>query len=76
MGTRSTTRSLTLAIVFVVCSAPALHAQDLSAYRGFRLGMTVLAVATQAGLPVTAAKVVFERPLQIQELEWPPPCRR
>ena len=74
MGTRRIARSLALAFVFVLLFAPALRAEDPSAYRGFRLGMTVLAVATQAGLPVTAAKAVFERPLLIQELEWRPPA--
>ena len=73
MGTRSIVRSLILALVFVVCLAPALRAEDPSAYRGFRLGMTVLEVATQADLSVTDAKVVFERPLLIQELAWRPP---
>jgi len=74
MGTRSITRSLTLVFAFVVWFAPALRAQDPSAYRGFRLGMTVVAVATEAGISPTAAKVVFERPLLIQELEWQPPA--
>jgi len=74
MGTGSIARTLAVAFVFVVCFAPTLRAEDPSSYRGFRLGMTVLAVATQAGLPVTAAKVVFERPLLIQELEWRPPA--
>jgi hypothetical protein len=73
MGTPSITRSLIAPFVFVVWSADAVYAQDLSAYRGFRLGMTVLEVATRAERPVTAAKVVFERPLLIQELEWRPP---
>ena len=73
MVTRSIARSLILAVVSVVWLAPTLRAEDPSAYRGFRLGMTVLEVATLTELPVTGAKVVFERPLLIQELAWRPP---
>jgi AcrR family transcriptional regulator len=70
MGTRGSSLALTFA--FVVLFSPAVRADDASAYRGFRLGMTVLAVATEAGISPTAVKVVFERPLLIQELEWRP----
>lgn len=73
MVTRSIARSLVLAVVCVVWFAPTLRAEDPSAYRGFRLGMTVLEVATRAGLPLTGAKVVIERPLLVEELEWRPP---
>jgi hypothetical protein len=40
-------------------------------YRSFQFGETLPAVAKQAGLDVSQAKVIHERPAVIQELEWP-----
>jgi len=72
MRTRSVVASLGLVLVFGLWCSPAARAEDTSTYRGFRLGMTVLEVATEAGLPPEAARTIFERPLLIQELEWRP----
>jgi len=55
----------------VPVSAPALSAPDLSRYRDFKFGETLPAVAKRAGLDVSQAKVIHERPALIQELEWP-----
>ena len=55
----------------VPVSAAALGVPDLSRYRGFQFGETLPAVAKQAGLDVSQAKVIHERPALIQELEWP-----
>ena len=52
-------------------SAPAMGAPDLSRYRGFQFGETLAAVAKQAGLDVSEAKLIHARPAVIQELEWP-----
>lgn len=65
-------RSLPLSILCLVLWAPMLEAQDLSGYRGFHLGMTLAAVAQQAHVPVTSARVVYPRPQLIEELEWQP----
>jgi hypothetical protein len=65
-------RSWALSIFCLVLSAPMLEAQDLSGYRGFHLGMALAAAAEQARLPVTAARVLYQRPQLIQELEWQP----
>jgi|WetSurMetagenome_2_1015567.scaffolds.fasta_scaffold61210_2 hypothetical protein len=65
-------RSLALSVLCLVLSGPIVEAQDLSAYRGFRLGMTLAAAAQQGRLPVTAARVLYQRPQLIQELEWQP----
>ena len=70
MGTHHSLATLALTIAFVAGFSPVVRAQDPSAYRGFRLGMTVLAVATEAGVPPAAAQVVYQRPLLIEELEW------
>jgi hypothetical protein len=74
MITRSATGALALAFVLVMGFPPAVGAQNAAAYRGFRLGMTVSAVALEAGIPPSAATVVFEHPMLIQELEWRPPA--
>jgi len=57
-------------------SAPALPAAivapDLSRYREFQFGMSVLAVAKQADREVSDARVIHQRPAVIEELEWQP----
>jgi len=72
MGKHRSLASLTLTFAFVMGFSAVVRAENASAYRGFRLGMTVLAVATEAGIPPTAAKVVYQSPLLIEELEWRP----
>ncbi len=51
-------------------SAPWIYAQDLSRYRDFQFGMNLLAVAKQADMKPSEARVVHQRPAAIQELEW------
>ncbi len=53
-------------------SAPLIDAQDLSIYREFHLGMNLLAVAKQAGIETSDARMIHQRPAVIQELEWQP----
>ena len=55
----------------VPVSAPAMGAPDLSRYRNFQFGETLPAVAKQAGLELSDAKLIHERPAVMQELEWP-----
>jgi len=55
----------------VPVSVPGMGGPDLSRYRGFQFGETLPAVAKQAGLDVSQAKVIHERPALLQELEWP-----
>jgi len=55
----------------VPVSAPAMGALDLSRYRNFQFGETVSALAKQAGLQLSDAKLIHGRPAVIQELEWP-----
>ena len=56
-------------LIFVMFAAHFIHAQDLSSYREFQLGTSLSAIAKQAGLEPSAAKVIHERPALIQELE-------
>jgi hypothetical protein len=53
-------------------SAPLTPARDLSRYREFQLGMNLLAVAKQAELKPSEARMIHQRPAVIQELEWRP----
>jgi hypothetical protein len=49
---------------------PALRAQDLSAYRSFRLGTDLPTVAKQAELKLQRATTVYDRPALLQDLRW------
>jgi hypothetical protein len=53
-------------------SAPLIATPDLSRYREFQFGMNLLAVAKQAELQPSEARVIHQRPAVIQELEWRP----
>jgi hypothetical protein len=55
----------------VPVSVTAMGAPDLSSYRAFHFGETLPEVAKQAGLELSRAKRIGERPAVIQELEWP-----
>jgi len=52
--------------------APLMDTPDLSTYREFRFGMGLLAVAKQAEMQPSEARVIHQRPAVIQELEWRP----
>jgi len=53
-------------------AAPLNYTQDLSQYGGFEFGMSLLAVAKQAGLEASAAQAIHRSPALIQELKWEP----
>ena len=52
--------------------APWIDTPDLSRYREFQFGMNLLAVAKQADVKPSEARVIHQRPAVIQELEWRP----
>ena len=66
------TRIVAMSIGWVALSASVATAQDLSRYREFQLGMSLVAVAQQAGI-TPDARVLHQRPELIQELMWLPP---
>src|SRR5437667_7453669 len=66
-------RLLGLALGADPVSAPLISVQDLSRYRGFQFGMNLRAVAKQADMKPSEARVIHQRPAVIQELEWRPP---
>jgi hypothetical protein len=65
-------RIFALAVGWLVISASAISAQDLWKYRDFQLGMSLTAVAQQAGI-TSDARELHQRPELIQELMWQPP---
>jgi hypothetical protein len=67
-------RILATSIAWVVISSSVISAQDLSRYREFQLGMSLVAVAQRAGI-TPEARVLHQRPELIQELMWQPPRR-
>jgi hypothetical protein len=53
-------------------SAPLIDAPDLSRYRQFRIGMDLTTVVKQAEMQPSEVRVIHQRPVMIQELEWRP----
>jgi hypothetical protein len=51
-------------------SPPLVDSQDLSRYGEFQFGMNLLAVAKQADMKPSEARVIHQRPAVIQELDW------
>jgi hypothetical protein len=74
MDTRVVIGTLAVTLALVTCCSAVVQAQDVSAYRGVRLGMTVGEVATAAGVPPADVTVSFQRPVLVQELEWRHPA--
>lgn len=65
-------RIVGISILGAVLSAPFAYAGDLSRYREFQLGMDLSAVIKQAKTEPLEAKLIHQRPVVIQELEWQP----
>jgi hypothetical protein len=68
----STLRTLAVAVLGCVLLASPLAGQDRSQYRSFQLGTGLPAVAALAGVAVSEAKTLHQRPAVMQELEWRP----
>jgi hypothetical protein len=66
----SSIRGVTVLVFLIVLSASSIHAQDLSSYRDFQLGMNLSSVAKQAGMKLAETKTLHQRPAMIQELWW------
>src|SRR6266849_8866756 len=65
-------RSVGISLVMILLSAPLIHGQDLSKYRGFSLGMSLLELSNQVDLKPLQTKLIQKRPSVIQELTWWP----
>jgi hypothetical protein len=62
--------ALKAATLCALVATPLLCGADLSNYRGFQLGSNLAAVAQQAEMKPTDARLVHQRPAAIQELDW------
>ena len=65
-------RSVGIALVMILLSAPIVRGQDLSKYRDFWLGMSLPELSSQVDLRPLQAKLIQKHPAVIQELTcWP-----
>jgi hypothetical protein len=65
-------RNIAIALAALLLSAPLLHAQDLSKYRNFSLGTSLIEISKQANARPADATVIHPSPALIQELTyWP-----
>jgi hypothetical protein len=67
------TRRVLIALVMTLLFAPLIHGQDLSRYRSFPLGASLVKLSNQADLGPLPATVIHRRPAVIQEVTWWPP---
>jgi hypothetical protein len=65
-------RGVGISLVMILLSAPLIHGQDLSKYRGFSLGMSLVELSNQVDLKPLQTKLIQKRPSVIQELTWWP----
>ncbi|MBI3406681.1 MAG: hypothetical protein HY046_14605 [Acidobacteria bacterium] len=65
-------RTFSISLALFLLSASVVNAQDLSRYRDFSFGMSLVQVAGRAGQTVTDASLIQSRPALIQELTWRP----
>jgi hypothetical protein len=65
--------SLVSSLAMILLSAPSIHGQDLSKYRNFSFGMSLVDLAKQVDQRPTEANLIHQRPAVIQELTWWPP---
>ena len=68
-----TLRSSILCLVVLLFMVPSLHAQDLSKYRHFTLGMSLTQLLERTDQKMNDVKTIHGRPALIQELNWWPP---
>jgi hypothetical protein len=67
-----TMRSSILCFVVLLLTAPVLRAQDLSKYRNFSFGMSLVELSKQVDLKPLQTKLIHKQPAVIQELAWWP----
>ncbi|MBI3670041.1 MAG: hypothetical protein HY237_09720 [Acidobacteria bacterium] len=65
-------RNLAISLLMSLLSAPLLHGQDLSKYRNFSFGMSLVELSNQVDLKPLQTKLIHKRPAVIQELTWWP----
>jgi len=65
-------RRVGIPLVIILLSTLSLHGQDLSEYRNFSFGMTLVELSKQLDLKPLHTELLHERPAVIQELTWWP----
>ncbi len=65
-------RSLVISLFTILLSAPLVHGQDLSKYRNFSFGMSLVELSKQVDSQPLHAKLIHRRPAVIQEVTWWP----
>jgi hypothetical protein len=68
-----TIRVSIVCLAALLLAAPMLRAQDLSKYRTFSVGTSLVTVLKHTDQKLTDVKVIHGRPALIQELTWWPP---
>jgi hypothetical protein len=68
-----TRRSVAVGLLGFALCTQLLHGQSGPHYREFQLGGDLTTVSALAGVAVSEAKVVHERPALMQDLQWRPP---
>src|SRR6266849_4475256 len=66
-------RIVVVSLAMILLSAPVIHGQDLSKYRNFSFGMSVVSVSKQVDRQPTEAKMIHQRPGLVEESTWYPP---
>ncbi len=67
-----TMRSAVISLVMILLSAPLIHGQDLSKYRNFSFGMSVVELSKQVDSQALQTELLHKRPAVIQEVTWWP----
>jgi hypothetical protein len=65
-------RTVAICAFALVAVPHSLQGQGLAQYRNFELGSDLAAVSDRAGVAVSEAKTIHERPAVLQDLEWRP----
>ncbi len=65
-------RSVAISLAMILLSAPVIYGQDLSKYRNFSFGMSLVEVSKQVDSQPLQTKLTHKRPAIIQELTWWP----
>ena len=65
-------RNLVIVLFLILLSAPSVHGQDLSKYRNFSFGMSLVELSKQVDSQPLHTKLIHKRPALIQEVTWWP----
>lgn len=67
-----TARNILICVAAILLSVPLAYGQDLSKYRNFSLGTSLIAISRQVNERPAEASVIHQSPALIQELTWWP----